>query len=87
MYKTQSPDTDRRIEEKLFEGYRKMSTDEKLAHMSALGQGVEDVALAELRRRYPEASERENRLRLLSRWLDAESMKRIYDWDPAERGM
>jgi hypothetical protein len=87
MYKTQSLDTDRRIEDRLFERYRMMSIDEKLAHIGALGKGVEDVALAGLRSRYPDASEDENRLRLLSRWLDAESMKRIYDWDPAERGM
>ena len=87
MYKTQSPDTDRQIEERLFERYRMMTIDEKLAHMSALGRGVEDIALAELRSRYPEASDEENRLRLLSRWLDVETMKRIYDWDPVERGI
>lgn len=87
MYRTQSPDTDRVLEERLFERYRRMSPDEKLAQVGALGRLVEEVALAGLRARYPEATEEENRLRLVSRWLDRATMIRLYAWDPEEKGL
>ena len=87
MYKTQSPDTDRQLEEALFARYRAMTSTEKLEHIGRLGQMVNEVAMAGLRARYPDASEAENRLRLLSRSVDAETMKRVYGWDPASRGM
>ena len=86
MYRTQSPDTERALEEALFERYRSMSAEEKLEHVSALGRLVEETALAGLRGRYPDSTDEENRLRLLSRSVDAETMRRLYDWDPEERG-
>lgn len=80
-------DTDRALEEKLLERYRRMTVDEKLEHIGALGRLVEETALAALRVRYPEASEAENRLRLLSRSLDRATMIRLYDWDPQQQGL
>jgi hypothetical protein len=87
MYRTQSPDTDRATEERLLEVYRSMSADEKLAHIGALGRLVEETVLAGLRARYPDATDEENRLRLLSRSVDRETMIRLYGWDPRARGM
>ena len=86
MYRTQSRDTYRALEDEIFERCRRMTVDEKLEHVSALGRLAEEVALAALRARYPEATERENRLRLASRWLDRETLIRVYDWDPNQEG-
>jgi deoxyribodipyrimidine photolyase-like uncharacterized protein len=86
MVRPQSPDTSLALEERLFERYRQMSPEEKLEHISALGRLAEEVALAGLRAKYPEASDAENRLRLVSRWIDRDTMIRLYDWDPEERG-
>lgn len=86
MTRTQSPDTDRQIEQQLFARYRAMTPSEKMSHVSALGRLAESVAMAGLRSRYPAATEEENRLRLASRWIDRETMIRLYDWDPEIRG-
>ncbi len=86
MYKTQSPDTERRLEEKLLGRYRTMSIDEKLQHMSQLGTLVVETAMAALRSRYPQETEEENRLRLLARSVDEGTMRRVYAWDPRARG-
>jgi hypothetical protein len=87
MYRTQSRDTDRDLEARLFERYRRMTIDEKLEHIGALGRLVEETALAGLRARYPESTEAENRLRLLARSVDRETMIRIYGWDPKRQGL
>ncbi len=86
MPRTQSPDTDPALEERLFDRYRRMSAEEKLEHIGALGRLVEEVALAGLRVKYPEATEEETRLRLVSRWIDRDTMIRLYGWDPEEKG-
>lgn len=86
MVRPQSPDTSLALEEKLFARYRRMSAEEKLQHIGALGRLAEELALAGLRAKYPEASEEECRLRLVSRWIDRETMIRVYGWDPEEMG-
>ena len=85
-YKTQSSDTSRAIEEKLFEAYRRMSSSEKLRRIGELGQLAESVALAGLRARYPNADERELRLRLAARQLPREMMIAAFGWDPKVEG-
>lgn len=87
MYRTQSMDTDRALEERLLERYRRMTVEEKLEHIGALGRLVEEMALAGLRARYPDSTERENRLRLLARSVDRDTMIRLYAWDPQQRGL
>ena len=85
-YQTQSPDTTREIEEMLFAAYRRMSSSEKLSHMGALARMVEAVACAGLRERYPEADEREIRLRLAARQYPRELMIAAFGWDPEVEG-
>ena len=85
-YKTQSADTSREIEEILFAAYRRMSSSEKLARIGALGQLVETVALAGLREQYPDADERELRLRLAGRQVPRELMISAFGWDPEVEG-
>jgi len=86
MVKPQSPDTSLDLEARLFDRYRRMSPEEKLEYVGALGRLAEEVALAGLRAKYPDASEEDNRLRLVSRWIDRDTMIRLYDWDPLARG-
>ena len=86
MARPQSPDTDVATDRRMFELYRDMSVEAKLEHMGALGRLAEEVALAGVRTRYPEATEHELRLRLASRWIDRETMIRVYGWDPDAQG-
>lgn len=81
-YETQSPDTDEATEAFLFAAYRRMSPVEKIQRVGRLGQMVKSVVLAELRGRFPDATERELALRYASRMLDRETMRTVFRWDP-----
>lgn len=75
-------DTPPSIEALLIEGYRKMSPSQKLERVRALTQTVQQLALADIRRRHPKADSREQALRLASRWLEPALMRTIFNWDP-----
>lgn len=85
-YRTQSPDTSFDVERILIEAYRRMSPWEKAQRIAELVQAVDTLALAGIRDRYPEASERECRLRLAALRLDRETMMLAFAWDPAAYG-
>jgi hypothetical protein len=70
----------------LFELYRRMSACRKLQQVCELNRAVQELALCDIRRRHPQADEHEQRLRLASRWLSAETMRKVYGWDPDEEG-
>lgn len=70
----------------LIEGYRKMSAEEKLRKIDELNKFLVALIEAEVRKRYPNADEREIRLRVASRWLPPELMRKAFGWDPKERG-
>jgi hypothetical protein len=77
-------DTDPAVEALLIEGYRRMSPAQKLERVRALNHAVQELALADIRRRHPDADEREQALRLASRWLDPDLMVRAFGWDVRE---
>lgn len=79
-------DTDPRIEAILIRGYRAMSAGQKLERVRALTRAVQELALLDIRRRHPEADERELALRAASRWLDPELMRRAFGWNTTEAG-
>jgi hypothetical protein len=79
-------DTPLAIAERMLEHWRRASWDDKLDRMFGMAELVNTLARAELKARYPEATEREITLRLASRTLDRETMIKAFDWDPAERG-
>ncbi len=79
-------DTHPDVEAFLIEGYRRMLPAAKLQQVALLTQTVQKLALADIRRRYPEADEREQALRLASRWIDTELMVRAFGWNPEESG-
>jgi hypothetical protein len=83
---TPANDTPPQIQKILIEGYRKMSPQQKLKRVAELTLAVQQLALARIRRQYGDISERELHLRLASLWLDSETMKRVFNWDPQKEG-
>ena len=70
----------------MIEGYRRMSPAEKIHQVNELTKIVEQMALARIRRQHGDISEREQKLRLASLWLDRETMIKVFDWDPEKEG-
>jgi hypothetical protein len=83
-YVPQSPDTSEAVDRLLFERYRQMLPSEKLQMVAEMIATAEALGFAGLRLRYPDASERELRLRLASMRYDRETMIKAFGWDPAE---
>jgi hypothetical protein len=79
-------DTHPMIEAMLVEGYRKMSPSQKLERVRSLTRAVQELALADVRRRHPTADAREQALRIASRWIEPELMVRAFDWDVRKVG-
>ena len=79
-------DTHPSIEQLQIEGYRRMTATQKLAIVSRLTRAVHALALADIKRRHPQAGDRERRLRLVSRFIDADTMRRVFGWDPDAMG-
>lgn len=79
-------DTPPYIQEILIAGYRCMSPQKKLKRVSELTKAVQQLALARINQQYGSISEREQRLRLASLWLDRETMIRVFNWDPVVKG-
>jgi hypothetical protein len=79
-------DTSPEAEKILIELYRRKPAWRKLRQVSELTRAVQELALCDIRRRHPHADEREQRLRLASRWLDARTMRRVFGWDQDREG-
>ncbi len=79
-------DTSPEAREVLIEGYRQMAPTEKMLQACELSRAVRQAALARIRKQYGEMSEREEKLRLASLWIDRETMIRAFNWDPEEKG-
>jgi hypothetical protein len=79
-------DTHPSIDALLMEGFRKMTPSEKLKIVSQLTQTVQELVMADVRRRHPKADAHELALRAASRWLGPDLMLRAFDWDVAKMG-
>jgi len=79
-------DTPLTMQKILVEGYRKMPPWEKMKRISELNKAAQQLALARIRHQYGDISEREQRLRLASLWLDRDTMIQVFNWDPEEMG-
>jgi hypothetical protein len=84
--KTLSPDTSPEVERIMIEGYRQMPAWMKLNQVRELTQLVRQLAMNDIVRRHPLADDRERKLRLASRWLEPELMKKAFAWDPEKEG-
>ena len=79
-------DTSPEAEKVLIDLYRRAPSWQKLRQVSELTRMVQELALCDIRRRHPNADEREKKLRLASRWLSAETMRHVFGWDPEKEG-
>ena len=72
------PDTDPAIERLQIEGLRQMPSWRKLALMAEMGECVRQLALAGVRRRYPQDTPTQRRRRLADLVLGPELAFRVY---------
>ena len=79
-------DTHPQIHAMIVEGYRRMSPAQRLDQACALSMSIRELALLNIRRRHPDADAREQVLRLASRILPAETMRRACGWDVETMG-
>ena len=79
-------DTHPEIEKRLIEGLRRMSVAEKFRMIQELNASLEILAMADVRKRHPTADEYECRLRVASRRIPADLMKKAFGWDVNEKG-
>jgi hypothetical protein len=79
--RAQLSDTSPEIEKLIIEGYRKMSAAQKLRIMQDLIRTAHLLALSDIKRRYPNAVKRELQLRLASRWVEPELMRKAFGWN------
>jgi hypothetical protein len=86
MIVASTDDTDPAIKALLIEGYRRMSPSQKMERVRALTRAVQELALADIRRRHPDADDRERALRLASRWIEPDLMVRAFAWDVRKVG-
>lgn len=71
----------------MLDRWRAMSPAEKLAQVDELNSACRMLAVAGVRRRYPEAGDEEIRLRVIALGVDRELMVAAYGWDPAIEGL
>ena len=62
------------------EGLAKMTPEERVRRAISLTILAHAFALAQIRQRYPEESERTHRLRLAARIIDPKTMRAAFDW-------
>jgi len=74
------------IDKIVIEGYRNMTSWEKMKRVSELNKAVQQLTLSRIRKRYGEITEQEQKLRLASLWMDRDTMIRVFDWDPKKMG-
>ncbi|MDA1092891.1 MAG: hypothetical protein O3A25_06445 [Acidobacteria bacterium] len=73
-----SADTTVEIEQRQVEAWRRLSPVERLRLVSDTSRAVMDLSLAGIRRRHPQASERECFLRLAAILLGVDTTRQIY---------
>ena len=73
-----SPDTTADIEQRQVESWRRLSPLDRLRLVSDTTRAVMNLSLAGIRRRHPQASERECFLRLAAIMLGVDTAKRVY---------
>jgi hypothetical protein len=79
-------DTHPSMDAVLINRYRAMSPIEKLQRVCSMTAAVQQLALADIRRRHPTANLHEQLLRLASRSLEPELMRRAFGWDVQAKG-
>ena len=77
---------DPELERILLEALRKMTPSEKLQKVNDMIEAMHILAMSDVRRRHPEATEYECQLRVASRRVPADLMLKAFGWDVKEKG-
>ena len=86
MQRPLADDTSPEAEAVLLEHYRGLEVHEKVRIVLDLSRFTDEVALEGLRDRYPEAGERELRVRLAALKYGRELVLEAFAWDPEIQG-
>ena len=70
----------------MISGFRDMSPSDKLHQVGQLTAMVRHLAMHDVRRRFPDADQRERELRVASRWISPDLMLRVFGWDVGKEG-
>lgn len=87
MALTLKSDTHPKVEKLQIELLRKFTVSQKLNMVSSMTIFCQKVALAGIKKRYPNATKNELRLRLASLWLDKKVMRKVFSWNIDEKGL
>lgn len=79
-------DTPPEMERRWIEGLRRRTPAERFRRVGELNATLQRLAEADTRRRHPDASDYEIRLRVASRRIPAELMRKAFGWDPDVEG-
>lgn len=86
MKERPASDTHPEVEARLINAYRAMSPARRFEIACMLTRTVQELALIDIRRRHPGASERELALRLASRSVDPHLLEVAFGWDVRVEG-
>ena len=78
-------DTPLEVEILMIEGMRRMSVADKWKAMNQMAQTLVAIVQADVRKAHPDADEQEIRLRVASRYLPPEMLKKAFGWDVKEK--
>ena len=81
-YRMQADDTAYEIERLMIDAWRTLSPAEKARHFRDACRAVDQLARAGVRARFPDAPEREVRLRVAAMRLGPDLMREVYGWNP-----
>jgi hypothetical protein len=84
MPRSHPRDTTERADELQFELLRAMTPQQRGEIFTALTLAVQDLAMAGMRLRFPNATDDELRLRLAVQRLGRDVVKRVWGWSPEE---
>ena len=79
-------DTDEEAERVMIEMARRMPSSKKMDMVWSLSDSCRQLALAGLRKRYPNATDEEMHCRLAALLFDRETVMAVYGWDPEIEG-
>ncbi len=77
-------DTDPKVLEVFLDIQRRMTPEQKVRRVFEMNAMLFRLQESDVRTLYPDADDREVFLRVTARRLDAETMRRVYNWDPRD---
>ncbi len=79
-------DTPLEVERLMIEGMCRMSVADKWKAMNQMAQTLVAIVQADVRKAHIDSDEQEIRLRVASRYLPPEMLKKAFGWDVKEKG-